>query len=77
MRQNIKNCLKSITEYLTPLLPLANAHMVEFFTEDHWNNLVPKHMRSDLDKLDNLLEFDIALNNAFWDLESIFAKGKI
>ncbi|KOB76261.1 Uncharacterized protein OBRU01_05388 [Operophtera brumata] len=34
--------------YLTPLLPLANCHMVEFITQNHWN-LLPEPLRGYLE----------------------------
>ncbi|CAG9123028.1 unnamed protein product [Plutella xylostella] len=57
----IRKQLDCLTDYLSPLLPLANCHMVEFFTDHHWGNLVPSQLRNYLENL--------ALNEAveqFW-----------
>ncbi|KAM3958801.1 LOW QUALITY PROTEIN: putative methyltransferase-like protein 25 [Aphomia sociella] len=44
----IRHQLDAITKYLTPLLPIANCHMVEFFTQNHWEKLVPDGLRETL-----------------------------
>lgn len=41
--------IDSLLSYLTPLLPLANCHMVEFLTHNHWETLLPKELRESLD----------------------------
>ncbi|XP_059045111.1 probable methyltransferase-like protein 25 [Achroia grisella] len=41
----LRHNLDSITTFLNPLLPLANCHMVEFFTQNHWESLVPNGLR--------------------------------
>ncbi|XP_026330746.1 methyltransferase-like protein 25 isoform X2 [Hyposmocoma kahamanoa] len=46
----IRRHLDSITRYLTPLLPIANCHMVEFLTENHWETLIPTPLRESLEK---------------------------
>lgn len=38
--------------FLTPLLSLANCHMVEFFTHNHWEKLMPSDLRQYLDNCD-------------------------
>lgn len=48
----IHNRLDQILKYLNPLLPLANCHMVEFFNEHHWDNLLPKALKQVLDEWD-------------------------
>lgn len=54
--------LDSITKYLEPLMPLANCHMVEFFTEKHWETLLPCALRNTL----NQWEMGTALER-FWE----------
>ncbi|CAH0726768.1 unnamed protein product, partial [Brenthis ino] len=44
--------LDSTIKFLTPLLPLANCHMVEFFTENHWEKLIPYDLRKYLNDSD-------------------------
>lgn len=44
--------IDSITKYLTPLLPLANCHMVEFITHNHWERLLPTNLRQSLNNMD-------------------------
>ncbi|XP_047534002.1 probable methyltransferase-like protein 25 isoform X1 [Vanessa atalanta] len=63
----LRQQLDSIITYVSPLLPLANCHMVEFFTHNHWENLLPSDLRQYLDNQE--------LNDAtdqFWKC----AKGK-
>ncbi|XP_045523589.1 probable methyltransferase-like protein 25 isoform X1 [Pieris brassicae] len=57
LRQN----LDTIITFLTPYLPLANCHMVEFFTQSHWDRLLPSDLQHYLDK-SNLLD----AVNIFW-----------
>lgn len=57
--------LDSITKYLLPILPLANCHMVEFLTENHWDNLLPSKLRVSLDNI----EFGAAIQS-FWNINS-------
>ncbi|KAL7640396.1 UNVERIFIED_CONTAM: hypothetical protein RMT77_008669 [Armadillidium vulgare] len=40
--------IKKLLSFLEPLLPLANCHLVQFLTEDQWNNLLPRHLQEDL-----------------------------
>ncbi|XP_026752610.2 LOW QUALITY PROTEIN: probable methyltransferase-like protein 25 [Galleria mellonella] len=44
--------LDSITTFLNPLLPLANCHMVEFFTQNHWDLLIPTGLRDSMSSWD-------------------------
>ncbi|RVE46596.1 hypothetical protein evm_008729 [Chilo suppressalis] len=46
----IQQHIDSIISYLNPLMPLANCHMVEFFTQSHWERLIPPSLRITLDK---------------------------
>ncbi|XP_053608234.1 probable methyltransferase-like protein 25 isoform X2 [Plodia interpunctella] len=58
----LRNQVHSLTAFLTPLLPLANCHMVEMFTENHWDKLVPTALRQSLESYE--------LNDAvdkFWE----------
>ncbi|KAF9420120.1 hypothetical protein HW555_003533 [Spodoptera exigua] len=57
----IHHHIDSLTKYLTPLLPIANCHMVEFITQNHWDNLLPVPLREVL----NGLQFNEALKQ-FW-----------
>ncbi|XP_072945147.1 probable methyltransferase-like protein 25 [Epargyreus clarus] len=63
----IRQHLDSITTYLTPLLPLANCHMVEFLTQNHWEKLVPSGLWKLLDEWD--LNYAV---EKFWSI----AEGK-
>ncbi|CAB3228258.1 unnamed protein product [Arctia plantaginis] len=53
--------IDSITKYLTPLLPIANCHMVEFLTLNHWEKLLPASLRDSL----NGEDLNVSLNN-YW-----------
>ncbi|XP_049875124.1 probable methyltransferase-like protein 25 [Pectinophora gossypiella] len=57
----IRHNLDSIIKYLTPLLPLANCHMVEFLTHNHWEKLLPRPLTESLDSM----ELNDAVEN-FW-----------
>ncbi|XP_052742110.1 probable methyltransferase-like protein 25 isoform X2 [Bicyclus anynana] len=48
----LHNQIDKAIAYLTPFLPLANCHMVEFFTDSHWDNLLPRKLRDYLDDCD-------------------------
>ncbi|CAH2090102.1 unnamed protein product [Euphydryas editha] len=45
----LRQQLDSTIAYLTPLLSLANCHMVEFFTHNHWEKLLQSDLRQYLD----------------------------
>ncbi|KAI8431956.1 hypothetical protein MSG28_004490 [Choristoneura fumiferana] len=57
----LRSHIDAIVTYLTPLLPLANCHMVEFLTEKHWERLLPRGLRETLDGM----EMDTAVE-LFW-----------
>ncbi|XP_061376922.1 probable methyltransferase-like protein 25 [Danaus plexippus] len=57
----VKCDLDAATTFLDQYLHLANCHMVEFFTESHWDRLVPKKLRNYLD----VCELSQAIDN-FW-----------
>ncbi|VVC93418.1 unnamed protein product, partial [Leptidea sinapis] len=59
----VRENLDSIMSYLTPLLPIANCHMVEFFTDKHWEHLLPHKLRKQLENM----ELNKAVNR-FWDI---------
>ncbi|XP_063625377.1 probable methyltransferase-like protein 25 [Cydia splendana] len=61
----LRNHIDSLLSYLTPLLPLANCHMVEFLTHKHWETLLPKGLRETLDVMD--LERAV---EEFWNVQS-------
>lgn len=46
--EELKEKIKKLLSFLEPLLPLANCHLVQFLTEDQWNNLLPRHLQEDL-----------------------------
>ncbi|KAJ2951470.1 hypothetical protein O0L34_g13621 [Tuta absoluta] len=54
----IHQILDSTLKYLTPLLPIANCHMVEFLTQNHWQKLLPKSLTESLEcfKLNDAVE---------------------
>ncbi|CAG9582969.1 unnamed protein product [Danaus chrysippus] len=57
----VKYDLDAATTFLDQYLHLANCHMVEFFTESHWDKLLPKKLRNYLD----VCELSEAVDN-FW-----------
>ena len=46
--KDVEDALDKITSFLTDYLPLANAHMVDFFTRDILNSFVPEHITKQL-----------------------------
>ncbi|XP_075977107.1 putative methyltransferase-like protein 25 [Anticarsia gemmatalis] len=58
----LRHHIDSITKYLTPLLPIANCHMVEFLTDNHWDRLLPDKLRESLEGA----EFNDAVEQ-FWE----------
>lgn len=54
----LRNKIDSITKFLTPLLNIANCHMVEFITQNHWDTLLPASLRESLEgtELDDAVE---------------------
>lgn len=59
--QNAVNVLEKILRYLEPLLPIANCHMVDFFTEDLYEKHIPKEIRRELQNS------NVDALKAFWD----------
>lgn len=59
------NTLEKILKYLEPLLPFANAHMVDFFTKNLYEKYIPSEIRLEIDKItvNNILE-------VFWNENS-------
>lgn len=48
--ESTKATLETILEYLTPLLPLANSHTVDFIVGDAWTKLVPENIQTEVQK---------------------------
>jgi hypothetical protein len=46
----VRQQLDSIVSFLNPLMPMANCHMVEFFTQNHWDTLIPENLRVVLER---------------------------
>lgn len=40
--------VEALYEFVSSQALLSNAHTVGFFTEDHWNNVIPDNWKSDL-----------------------------
>lgn len=60
-RARVHNNINSTIKYLSPLLPFANCHMVEFFTQNHWEKFIPNDLKKYLEKC----ELNDAVS-AFW-----------
>lgn len=52
MQAKLHHNIDTTIKFLSPLLPLANCHMVEFFTQNHWERLIPNDLRNYLDKFE-------------------------
>ena len=49
---SLKSCLDAVCGVLSPLLPLANQHMVNFFSQSqHWLDGVPASLHDDLQRI--------------------------
>lgn len=55
------NKIDAVTHFLDKYLSLANCHMVEFITKNHWESLISDKVRSDVEKIG----IDRAIN-LFW-----------
>lgn len=51
MENTIKK-LSEMVEYIKPLLPLANCHMVNFLTDKHFENSLPQDIKSEVTHMD-------------------------
>lgn len=69
----LRGSLTNITQYLKPLLPLANAHTVDFIVEHLWTTKIPSEIRREaecigipevIDQLWSLLENETVLCSA-------------
>ncbi|XP_064089296.1 probable methyltransferase-like protein 25 isoform X2 [Macrobrachium nipponense] len=49
--EQVNEVIKKVAKFLSPLLPLASCHMVDYITANHWENLVPEQIREDLSNL--------------------------
>ena len=49
--RELKSLLSAICDFLTPLLPVANGHMVNFFSQGYWTVNVPLTLRNDLNSV--------------------------
>lgn len=47
--KNLKLLLEKSVKFLDRYLPIANSHMVDFITTDHWNKLVNEEIRNELE----------------------------
>lgn len=45
---HIEQCLVKLTEFLNPYLPLANANVTEFITDDQWTCYLPTNIQQEL-----------------------------
>ncbi|KAF2899991.1 hypothetical protein ILUMI_06184, partial [Ignelater luminosus] len=64
----VQNHIENIITYLQPLLPLANSHMVDYFSKTSFENCVPQELKTEILKvgyeqvisilLDNKVNFD-------------------
>lgn len=47
-KQLLQKYIKSLFEYLTPLLPMANFPMVKFFVDDAWQTNIPHDIQKEI-----------------------------
>lgn len=47
--KKLQESLYNIINYITPLLPFTNCHLVGFITEDLWTKLVPVDIRNEVE----------------------------
>lgn len=68
----IQEQIENVINYLQPLLPLANFHMVDFFTKEAHKNFIPDDIRLEID---NLTEQDVTnsiFNDDYKQLPNLF-----
>lgn len=57
--------IDSTVNYLTPLLPMANCHMVEYIKENNWEKFIPKDILNEVGKH----EIEAAIES-FWYIKN-------
>lgn len=62
--------LTETVAFLTPLLPLAGAHMVDFYVADHWNKILEPQLRKTLDTLLKT-KAELLLNSTLMECEAM------
>lgn len=60
---NLKNDLNKLTQFIKPLLSLANSHMVDFFTENNFKNFVDKDIQQEIEEIGPQLILKSLFNN--------------
>nr|XP_018910524.1 PREDICTED: methyltransferase-like protein 25 [Bemisia tabaci] len=46
-KEVLRKKLEDMIHYLTPFLPLVNSHVVNFITDNQWDNTVPENLRAE------------------------------
>lgn len=54
--QLLQNHIRNTMEKLTPLLQMANAPMVKYFTEQLWKNNIPAEIQREIQTIDDINE---------------------
>ncbi|CAG9854557.1 unnamed protein product [Phyllotreta striolata] len=67
----LKETIERLVNYLEPLLPLANVHMVDFFTKNVYETYLPAEIKSDLKKYKHRDVMDKLFNNDYSDLPNL------
>lgn len=63
MQRLISIRLDQLISYLEPLLPLANCHMVDFFTKNVYETFIPLRIRTEIEQLGFLESLDAILTS--------------
>lgn len=65
--------IDSVINYLSQYLPLANCHMVEFFTHNYWDVLLPQTLKDYLESI----EFENSVDQFWRSRELLMGKLQI
>lgn len=61
--QQIRGQMQAILDFLVPFLPLANSHMVDFFTKTCYKNNIPPNIQEEISQIGLNNTVNLILNN--------------
>lgn len=63
----LRSKIDGILGFLEPFSSLINCHMVNYLTDNHWNQFIPSQVR---EELENTSQIEEAIEKEFWENES-------
>ncbi|KAJ8985704.1 hypothetical protein NQ317_014353 [Molorchus minor] len=71
-RKLIKDQIDKLIQHLQPLLPLANCHMVDYFTKDIYKRNIPIKIQQEIKEIGEENVTNCILNNDYQQLPNLF-----